>query len=67
MSKYNRRRPILINNINKQGEATFLVHPYGQIHYFRLAVGQYENVDLALKAMEEVQGNYEENLWVLKY
>jgi cell division septation protein DedD len=55
------------DRLNKQGEATFLVHPYGKIHYFRLAVGQYENVGLALEAMEGVQGNYEENLWVLKY
>jgi cell division septation protein DedD len=55
------------DRLNKQGETTFLVHPYGEIHYFRLAVGQHENVDLALAAMEKIQGNYEENLWVLKY
>ena len=55
------------DRLNKQGEATFLVHPYGKIHYFRLAVGQYDNVNQALEAMEGVQGNYEENLWVLKY
>jgi len=55
------------NRLNKEGENTFLIHPYGKIHYFRLAIGQYENVDLALEAMEEVQGNYKENLWVLKY
>lgn len=55
------------DRLNKQGEATFLIHPYGEIHYFRLAVGQHENVNLALEAMEEVQGKYEENLWVLKY
>lgn len=55
------------NKLNKDGKSTFLIHPYGKIHYYRLAVGQFENVDLALEAMEEVQGNYEENLWVLKY
>ncbi|EPR65419.1 SPOR domain-containing protein [Cyclobacterium qasimii] len=55
------------NRLNKKGENTFLIHPYGKIHYYRLAIGQYENVDLALEAMEEVQEDYKENLWVLKY
>ncbi|WP_339926084.1 hypothetical protein [uncultured Cyclobacterium sp.] len=55
------------NRLNKKGVNTFLIHPYGKIHYYRLAIGQYENVDLGLEAIEEVQENYKENLWVLKY
>ncbi|WP_162339563.1 SPOR domain-containing protein [Cyclobacterium salsum] len=53
--------------LNKAGLETFLVHPYGSIHFYRLAVGQYENLDLALEAMDTSQTEYEENLWVLKY
>ncbi|WP_439482289.1 SPOR domain-containing protein [Cyclobacterium plantarum] len=55
------------NRLNNSGLNTFLVHPYGNIHFYRLAVGQYENLDLALEAMESSQNDYEENLWVLKY
>lgn len=53
--------------LNKDGLQTFLIHPYGDIHFYRLAVGQYENVDLALEAREASQEAYNENLWVLKY
>lgn len=53
--------------LNKAGLETFLVHPYGSIHFYRLAVGQYENLDTALEAMDASQKEYEENLWVLKY
>lgn len=53
--------------LNKAGLETFLVHPYGSIHFYRLAVGQYENLNLALEAMDASQTEYEENLWVLKY
>ena len=55
------------DKLNKAGENTFLIHPYGKIHYYRLAIGQFENVDLALEARESFQDNFEENLWVLKY
>lgn len=55
------------NKLNKAGKNTFLIHPYGKIHYYRLAIGQFENVDLALEARESFQDNFEENLWVLKY
>ncbi|WP_375582269.1 SPOR domain-containing protein [Cyclobacterium xiamenense] len=53
--------------LNKEGLQTFLIHPYGNIPFYRLAVGQYENVDLALEAREDSQEAYTENLWVLKY
>ncbi|MDN3690203.1 SPOR domain-containing protein [Cyclobacterium jeungdonense] len=53
--------------LNKAGLETFLVHPYGSIHFYRLAIGQYENLDTALEAMNASQKEYEENLWVLKY
>ncbi|SHM85915.1 hypothetical protein SAMN04488057_104108 [Cyclobacterium lianum] len=55
------------NRLNNSGKNTFLVHPYGDIHFYRLAVGQFENLDLALEAMNTAQNDYEENLWVLKY
>ncbi|WP_158860683.1 SPOR domain-containing protein [Lunatibacter salilacus] len=53
--------------LNKLGNPTFLIHPYGEKAFYRLAVAQYDNVTRALEVMEDQQGNFEENLWVLKY
>lgn len=53
--------------LNKSGNPTFLIHPYGEKAFYRLAVAQYDNVTQALEVMEDQQGNFEENLWVLKY
>jgi len=53
--------------LNKLGNPTFLIHPYGDIAYYRLAVAQYDNVTQALEVMEDKQGSFKENLWVLKY
>lgn len=55
------------SELNKSGNPTFLIHPYGDISYFRLAIAQYDNVKKALEVMDNQQGNFEENLWVLKY
>jgi len=46
---------------------TFLVYPYGDIAYYRLAIGQYESFALAAEDIEKVKGAFKENLWVLKY
>ena len=46
---------------------TFLVYPYGEIAYYRLAIGQYESFALAAEDIEKVKGDFKENLWVLKY
>lgn len=46
---------------------TFLVYPYGDIAYYRLAIGQYESFALAAEDIEKVKGDFKENLWVLKY
>ena len=51
----------------KQGKNTFLVYPYGDIAYYRLAIGQFESFALASKEISRVKDGYEENLWVLKY
>lgn len=53
--------------LNKSGNPTFLIHPYGEKAFYRLAVAQFDNVTRALEVMEDQQGNFEENLWVLKY
>lgn len=53
--------------LNKSGNPTFLIHPYGEKAFYRLAVAQFDNVTQALEVMEDQQGNFEENLWVLKY
>lgn len=55
------------SKLNKSGNPTFLIHPYGDISFYRLAIAQYDNVKQALEVMENQQGNFEENLWVLKY
>ena len=46
---------------------TFLVYPYGEIAYYRLAIGQFESFALAAKEIDQVKENFKENLWVLKY
>ena len=51
----------------QKGMSTYLVHPYGEIAYYRLAIGQFENFALAAVEMDRVQGDFKENLWVLKY
>lgn len=51
----------------KQGRNTFLVHPYGEIAYYRLAIGQFTSFALASEEISRVKDDFEENLWVLKY
>lgn len=46
---------------------TFLVYPYGEIAYYRLAIGQFESFALAAEEIAKVKDNFKENLWVLKY
>src|SRR5690606_4786081 len=46
---------------------TFLVYRYGDIAYYRLAIGQFESFALAAEQIEKEKGNFKENLWVLKY
>lgn len=53
--------------LNKMGKNTFLIHPYGDIAFYRLSVGQFENLDAALTAIDGLKSDFEENLWVLKY
>ncbi len=51
----------------KQGRNTFLVYPYGEIAYYRLAIGQFTSFALASEEISRVKDDFEENLWVLKY
>ncbi|WP_143961000.1 SPOR domain-containing protein [Litoribacter populi] len=53
--------------LNENEKNTYLIYPYGQIAYYRLAVGEFENVASALEELNRVQADYQENLWVLKY
>lgn len=53
--------------LNKSGLKTYLIHPYGNIDFYRLAVNQHDNVTDALSFMEGIKADFEENLWVLKY
>jgi hypothetical protein len=46
---------------------TFLVYPYGDIAYYRLAIGQYESFALAAEQIDKEKDKFKENLWVLKY
>lgn len=53
--------------LNRKGLNTFLIHPYGEISFFRLAIGHFESFNLAVKEMNRVKADFNENLWVLKY
>ncbi|HSJ68701.1 MAG TPA: hypothetical protein VK921_13540 [Anditalea sp.] len=51
----------------RQNKNTYLVYPYGEIAYYRLAIGEYATLAQAVEVLEENQANFKENLWVLKY
>jgi len=51
----------------RQNKNTYLVYPYGEIAFYRLAIGEYPTLAQAVEVLEENQANYKENLWVLKY
>lgn len=53
--------------LHAQKMNTFLVYPYGDIAYYRLAIGQFESFALAAEEINKVKDNFDENLWVLKY
>src|SRR5690606_20334226 len=53
--------------LNAKGMNTFLIYPYGEIIYYRLAIGQYDTFALALEEINRVKDGYKENLWALKY
>jgi hypothetical protein len=53
--------------LNRQNKNTYLVYPYGEIAYYRLAIGEYATLAQAVEVLDEHQANYKENLWVLKY
>ncbi|WP_209332589.1 SPOR domain-containing protein [Lunatimonas salinarum] len=53
--------------LNEGGFKTYLIHPYGDIDFYRLAVDAHTGVAEALTVIERIQGDFEENLWVLKY
>jgi hypothetical protein len=55
------------NRLNNMNKSTFLIHPYGDISFYRLAVGQHDSLSEAISHMEDIQGDFEENLWVLNY
>lgn len=55
------------NKLMENGVKTFLIHPYGDVHFYRLAVEQHASVADALTVVEAMQDDFEENLWVLKY
>ena len=55
------------NRLNKNGMSTFLIHPYGNINFYRLSIGEFDNLERAISEMETIQEDFEENLWVLKY
>lgn len=53
--------------LNRQNKNTYLVYPYGEIAFYRLAIGEFSTLAQAVELLEEHQANYKENLWVLKY
>ena len=53
--------------LHEKQMSTFLVYPYGEIAYYRLAIGQFESFALASREIDRVKDGFKENLWVLKY
>ncbi|GAB3657611.1 hypothetical protein GCM10028791_30170 [Echinicola sediminis] len=53
--------------LNKKGYSTFLVLPGYGSSFYKLAIGDFDNVEDATALIEKEQGNFEETLWVFKY
>jgi cell division septation protein DedD len=53
--------------LNQNGWNTFLVQPYGEINYHRLSIGHFDSFELAVKELDRIKADFDENLWVLKY
>lgn len=46
---------------------TWIVFPYGNIRNYRIAVGQFDNIETATKAWENGKSEFGNTIWILKY
>lgn len=53
--------------LNNAGISTYLIHPYEDIPFYRLSVGNYDSFNRAVQEMNRIKSDYKEDLWVLKY
>lgn len=50
-----------------KGVSLWMVFPFGENTNYRLAVGQFDDIETASKAVEEAKPTYGESIWILKY
>ena len=45
----------------------FIIHPYGNINNFRVAIAKFDNINDALLALEKAKKDINNSSWILKY
>ncbi len=55
------------NRINRDGMDTYLIEPYNNNKFYRLAVGNFSSWNDAADKMEDLKSNFGHDIWVLKY
>ena len=55
------------NRINKDGMDTYLIEPYNNNKFYRLAVGNFSSWNDAADKMEDLKSTFGHEIWVLKY
>lgn len=53
--------------LNAQGINTFIIEPYSNNRFYRLAVGNFDTWSQAVQSMRELKSTFGEEIWVLKY
>lgn len=53
--------------LNVAGTNTFIIEPYANNRYYRLAVGNFDTWSQAAQKMQELKTTFGEEIWVLKY
>ncbi|MCH7403763.1 hypothetical protein ACFOUP_08975 [Belliella kenyensis] len=51
----------------EDGYDTWIIHPYGEISNFRIAIGQFESLEASTPDWEAAKNVYGKEIWILKY
>ena len=54
-------------NLTAQGLNAYLIEPYGNVNFYRLAVDQIDSWSAAENRLEELKSRFGNDIWVLKY
>src|SRR5690606_6406986 len=55
------------DRLNARGVNTFIIEPYSNNRFYRLAVGNFDTWGQAVQKMQELKSTFGEEIWILKY